>query len=134
MDDRRDQRPVPPPGVYRGNVTARRGVEVLPGRHPAVLSEEEYADAVSGVESRKRHVGAKPTFARRTYALRGLIRCSCGARMRGDTRISRGKGWSYYACPVADGRHQMEVDGQPGRVPRAARPGPEQSARSSRGS
>lgn len=33
--------------------------------------------------------------------------------MRGDTRISRGKGWSYYACPVADGRHQMEVDGKP---------------------
>ena len=99
--------------MYRGNVTARRGVEVLPGRHPAILTDEEYADAVAGVESRKRHIGAKPTFARRTYALRGLIHCSCGARMRGDTRISRGKGWSYYACPVADGRHQMEVDGQP---------------------
>ena len=34
--------------MYRGNVTARRGVEVLPGRHPAILSHEEYADAVSG--------------------------------------------------------------------------------------
>jgi len=63
---------------YVGNVTARRGVEVLRGRYPAILSDEEYADAVAGVESRKRHIGAKPTFARRTYALRGLIHCSCG--------------------------------------------------------
>jgi DNA invertase Pin-like site-specific DNA recombinase len=99
--------------MYRGNVTSRRGVEVLPGRRPAILSDEEYADAVAGVEARKRHKAAKPSFARRTYALRGLIYCSCGARMRGDTRISRGRGWSYYACPVADGRHQMEVDGRP---------------------
>ena len=97
--------------ICRGNETSRRGVEVLPGRHPAILSDEEFADAFSGVESRKRHIGAKPTFARRTYALRGLSHCSCGARMRGDTRISRGKGWSLYSCPVSDGRHQMEVDG-----------------------
>ena len=98
---------------YIGMVTSGRGAEDRQGRHPVILTEQEYADALAGVESRKRHTGAKPTFARRTYLLRGLIYCSCGARMRGDTRVARGKGWSYYACPVADGRHQMEVDGQP---------------------
>jgi len=57
--------------MYWDNLTARCGVEALPGRHPAILSDEEHADAVAGVEARKRHKAAKPSFARRTYALRG---------------------------------------------------------------
>ncbi len=89
---------------YCGNVTTGRGLEVRPGRHPAILASDAFRDAVAGVESRKRHQGAKPSRAKRLYLLRGLVWCQCGARMRGSTRVARGHEWPYYICPIARGR------------------------------
>jgi hypothetical protein len=46
---------------------------------------------VGGVEGRKHNNGPKPAQAKRLHLLRGLVHCSCGARMLADTRISRGQ-------------------------------------------
>ncbi len=46
----------------------------------------------------------RPATSKRLYLLRGLVFCSCGARMRGDTRKSRGQEWRYYSCPVSEGK------------------------------
>lgn len=77
--------------VYRGNVTSRRGLEVRPAQHERILDDETFRDAVAGVERRKRHKGKRPAQAKRLYLLRGLVWCQCGARMRGATRIARGR-------------------------------------------
>jgi hypothetical protein len=85
---------------------------VRPGTHPPILSEEEFRDATRGVESRKRHTGKRPPTSKRLYLLRGLVFCSCGARMQGDAARSRGSTWTYYSCPVAAGRRAIrDADG-----------------------
>ena len=89
--------------VYLGFVVHRRGLEERPGTHEPILDEQTYRDGIVGVESRRRLRGRRPK-AYRTYLLRGVLHCACGARMRGETRVSRGQEWRYYVCPVADGR------------------------------
>jgi hypothetical protein len=90
---------------------------------PAILTQAEVDDALAGVAARLRHRDAKPSSAKRLYLLRGLAYCSCGARLRGDTRIARGREWKYMACPVSDGRSAaLDADGNlvvchAGRVP-----------------
>jgi ribosomal protein L34E len=65
---------------------------------------------VLGVDARKRHRGAPPGFARRTYLLRGLLRCAeCGGRLHGTARVSRGREWRYYSCLVRQ-RRSVRVD------------------------
>ena len=88
--------------VYRGNVMTRRGAEVRPGRHEAILTEEQFRRASAGVQSRLRHTGKEPRSAKRTYLLRGLVCCSCGTKMHGTGTLSRGQLWRYYICPVAE--------------------------------
>ncbi len=100
--------------LYLGNVTSKRGLEVRPGRHEAILTDEVYRDVVVGVGRRRHSKGPKPRTAKRTYVLRGLVFCACGARMRGDTRVSRGSEWLYYQCPVADGK--MAIVGPDGEL------------------
>ena len=93
--------------LYAGRVTANRGLApALDGKHDPIITEEQYRDAVVGVEARKHHRDAKPrTATTRLYALRGLAYCGeCGSRLRGETRKSRGKEWLYLTCPVQDGR------------------------------
>jgi hypothetical protein len=89
--------------VYRGNVATRRGAEVRPGSHEPILSEQEFREAVGGVEGRKHATGKRPPTAKRLYLLRGLVYCACGTRMHGDAVVSRGDVWRYYLCPVAEG-------------------------------
>jgi DNA invertase Pin-like site-specific DNA recombinase len=90
--------------VYLGNVQRGRdgGAEVRPGNHDAILTEEEFSAAVVGVESRKRHTGKRPATSKEVYVLRGLVYCSCGTRMQGDARRSRGQMWRYYLCPLSE--------------------------------
>ncbi len=90
--------------VYRGNVTKGRGLDVRPGRHEPIVDDGTYRDAVAAVEARRRQKGRRPRTSKRLYLLRGLVFCTCGARMRGDARLSRGQEWRYYCCPVAAGR------------------------------
>lgn len=56
---------------YRGMVTRKRGLDPRPGMHEPIITEDEYRDAVAGVERRKRYKGPKPSYAKRTYVLRG---------------------------------------------------------------
>ncbi len=100
--------------VYRGNVVKKRGADTRPGTHEAILDEETYRVAVAGVERRKRRKTRSPGGRKREYLLRGLVYCSCGARMRGQARVSRGRDWRYYSCPVAEERSAVfGPDGRP---------------------
>ncbi|MGO9179423.1 MAG: zinc ribbon domain-containing protein [Candidatus Limnocylindrales bacterium] len=45
------------------------------------------------------YVGNKPRPFR-AYALRGLLYCSCGTRMRGEAHVQRGTEIRYYRCPT----------------------------------
>ena len=47
----------------------------------------------------RRRVGNKPKPFR-TYALRGLLFCSCGTRLRGEAHLQRGTERRYYRCPT----------------------------------
>ena len=77
----------------KGEITKRRIKEVFPGKHPAIITREEY-DRVQEV----RHVlSVTPRFHRptqsRIYPLSGILRCSyCGRKMRG----SSGPRQTYY--------------------------------------
>lgn len=72
--------------------------------------DDTYRDAVPGIEARKRHKAKRPTQAKRLYMLRGLVDCSCGARVRGDTRCSRAREWRYCACPIAERKSAQLTD------------------------
>ena len=100
--------------VYRGLVVKKRGVDSRPGTHEAILDETTYQAAVAGVEARKRRNGRGAGARKREYLLRGLVYCSCGARMRGQARVARGREWRYYTCPVAEERSAIfDADGRP---------------------
>lgn len=90
--------------VYRGNVVEKRGLDIRPGTQEAILEESTYEAAVTGVERRKRRKGREAGRRKRDYLLRGLAYCSCGARMRGQARVARGRDWRYYICPVSEER------------------------------
>ena len=86
---------------YLGLVVRGRGVEEAPGKHPPILSEAQYRAGIVGSAGRFRE-GIRPT-RHRVYALRGLLWCgSCGGRLHGQTRASRGNEWSYYLCRHCD--------------------------------
>lgn len=96
---------------YIGRVTTKRGLESREGRHPAILTEDEYRAAVVGVTARMR-VRGRRSSSHRNYLLRGRVRCECGARMRGATQSARGDTWRYYACPVSEKRtFQHDAEG-----------------------
>jgi hypothetical protein len=52
---------------------------------------------MAAIASRTR-VGNKPAPFR-SYALRGLVYCACGTRMRGEAHLQRGTEVRYYRCP-----------------------------------
>ncbi len=83
--------------LYLGNVIEKRGREERPGRHEPILSEAEYARTIAAIEARTR-LGNKP-LPFRSYALRGLVVCTCGTRMRGEAHLQRGTEVRYYRCP-----------------------------------
>jgi hypothetical protein len=66
-----------------GHGTSGRGVEILPGRHEPILTDEQFRDALIGVNNRRHSTGPKLPPTGRTYLFRGLVYCECGARMRG---------------------------------------------------
>ncbi len=51
-----------------------------------------------------------PCQPKRTYLLRGPVYGECGARMRADTRVSRGSSWKYYLRPVWERRTALLDD------------------------
>ena len=81
-----------------GFVVAKRGRDERPGRHEPILTEAEYHRTWAAVAPRRR-VGNKPKPFR-SYALRGLVYCSCGTRMRGEAHVQRGTDRRYYRCPT----------------------------------
>ncbi len=83
--------------VYTGLVVEHRGRDERPGRHDPIISEAEYRRAMAAIAARTR-VGNKPRPFR-AYALRGLLYCACGARMRGEAHLQRGTEARYYRCP-----------------------------------
>ncbi|MBA3877393.1 MAG: hypothetical protein C0498_10715 [Anaerolinea sp.] len=82
---------------YAGRVVLHRGLDDRPGTHEPIITSTEYRETVAAVAARRR-LGAKPKPFR-SYLLRGLLRCSCGRRMRGEARVQRGGERRYYRCP-----------------------------------
>lgn len=83
--------------VYTGLVVEHRGHAERLGRHEPIISEAEYRRAMAAIHART-YVGNKPRPFR-AYALRGLVYCACGARMRGEAHLQRGTEIRYYRCP-----------------------------------
>ena len=83
--------------VYTGRVVEHRGRDERKGRHEPIIGEAEYQRAMAAITSRTR-LGNKPRPFR-TYALRGLLYCACGTRMRGEAHLQRGTEIRYYRCP-----------------------------------
>jgi len=94
--------------VYLGYVVEKRGLDERLGRHEPILDEETYRATLEAVRGRTR-AGNKPRPFR-TYLLRGVIYCACGARMRGEARVQRGGERRYYRCPVS-GRETIRFEG-----------------------
>ena len=83
--------------MYLGFVVEKRGLDERPGRHEPILSEAQYRRTMAAIADRTR-VGNKPAPFR-SYALRGLVFCACGTRMRGEAHLQRGTEIRYYRCP-----------------------------------
>ena len=83
--------------VYAGFVVYRRGAEEREGRHPAIITEAQWAAGRLGIDSR-RSGRIRRSSKKRIYLLAGLIRCECGARLNGQARSSRDQEWRYYLC------------------------------------
>ena len=86
--------------MYLGYVVEKRGRDERPGRHEPILSEAQYNRTMAAIAARTR-VGNKPAPFR-SYALRGLVYCACGTRMRGEAHLQRGTEVRYYRCPSLD--------------------------------
>ena len=86
--------------VYLGHVVEKRGRDERHGQHEPILSEAEYRRTVAAVAAR-RCTGQMPRPFR-AYPLRGLLRCACGTRMRGEAHVQRGTERRYYRCPAVD--------------------------------
>lgn len=86
--------------LYLGFVVEKRGLDERPGRHEAIVGESTYRAAMVGLAARRRGIRRRTT-RHRAYLLAGLLHCGCGARMRGQTVVSRGREWRYYQCPNA---------------------------------
>ena len=83
--------------VYAGFVVYRRGAEEREGRHPAIITEAQWAAGRLGIDS-SRSGRVRRSSKKRIYLLAGLIRCECGARLNGQARSSRDQEWRYYLC------------------------------------
>src|SRR5450759_4167238 len=83
--------------MYLGYVVEKRGLDERPGRHEPILTEAQYRRTMAAIAARTR-VGNKPAPFR-SYALRGLVYCACGTRMRGEAHLQRGTEIRYYRCP-----------------------------------
>jgi DNA invertase Pin-like site-specific DNA recombinase len=84
--------------MYLGYVVEKRGRDERLGRHEPILSEEQYRRTLAAIAARTR-TGNKPAPFR-SYALLGLVWCSCGTRMRGEAHLQRGTEIRYYRCPT----------------------------------
>jgi DNA invertase Pin-like site-specific DNA recombinase len=84
--------------MYLGLVIEKRGRDERPGRHEPILTGAEYNRTMAAIADRTR-VGNKPSPFR-SYALRGLVYCVCGTRMRGEAHLQRGTEIRYYRCPT----------------------------------
>ena len=84
--------------VYLGYVVEKRGRDERLGRHEPILSQDQYQRTLAAIAARTR-VGNKPAPFR-SYALRGLVYCACGTRMRGEAHLQRGTEIRYYRCPT----------------------------------
>jgi DNA invertase Pin-like site-specific DNA recombinase/predicted nucleic acid-binding protein len=94
--------------VYLGFVVEKRGRDERPGRHDPILTEEEARRTRDAIAGRTR-AGRKPG-PYRTYVLRGLLTCSCGAAMRGWAHAQHGRDIRYYRCPMKCGSRQVRAD------------------------
>jgi DNA invertase Pin-like site-specific DNA recombinase len=84
--------------MYLGFAVEKRGRDERPGRHEPILTEAQYRRTRAAIAARTR-VGNKPAPFR-SYALRGLVYCGCGTRMRGEAHLQRGTEIRYYRCPT----------------------------------
>lgn len=84
--------------MYLGYVVEKRGRDERLGRHEPILSQEQYRRTLAAIAARTR-TGQKPAPFR-SYALRGLVFCACGTRMRGEAHLQRGTEIRYYRCPT----------------------------------
>jgi site-specific DNA recombinase len=83
--------------LYRGMAVYHRGADVRPGTHEPIITADQ-AQLVERVRLRRYHPGRYGRTGR-VYPLSSLLWCSCGLRMRAETRSSRGRDWTYYVCP-----------------------------------
>lgn len=83
--------------LYLGRAVFHRGADVRPGTHEPIITPEQ-AHAAERVKL-ARHRSGRYGSSGRIYPLAGLAWCSCGLRLRAETRLSRGQEWPYYVCP-----------------------------------
>lgn len=82
--------------IYIGRISW--GELAKEGCHPPIISAEQFERVQRLLEvTTARRVNAKHTRGR-GYALRGLVRCRCGAMMTPKGAIGRGGKYHYYAC------------------------------------
>jgi hypothetical protein len=84
--------------MYLGYVVEKRGRDERLGRHEPILSKSN-TGARWRPSPRGPGPGNKPAPFR-SYALRGLVYCACGTRMRGEAHLQRGTEIRYYRCPT----------------------------------
>lgn len=83
--------------LYRGQAVYHRGADVRAGTHEPIITAAQ-AHAAERVKL-ARHRSGRYGSSGRVYPLSGLAWCSCGLRLRAETRTSRGREWAYYVCP-----------------------------------
>ena len=83
--------------MYLGYVVEKRGRDERPGQHEPILTVAQYERTQAAVAARRR-AGNKPKPFR-AYALRRLLFCACGTRLRGEAHGQRGTDRRYYRCP-----------------------------------
>lgn len=83
--------------LYLGKAVYHRGADVRPGTHEPIITVAQ-AHAAERVKLARHRSGRYGTSGR-VYPLASLAWCSCGLRLRSETRSSRGRDWAYYVCP-----------------------------------
>ena len=110
--------------VYRGNVTTRRGLEVIAGKHRAILTPEEFRDAAAGVDRRLRRRGVREPLAKALLpARRPRVLCLRDEDAR-DRPEEPGPGMAVLRLPgVREAPRTVRRRGQPRGLPRPPGPG-----------
>ena len=84
--------------TFSGSRRRKGEGELMPAQWPAIIEPELWEKAQRLLGRRNGRGGRRPAGQERPYAFRGLLRCSCGARLSAAFR----DGHLVYQCPRGD--------------------------------